>query len=135
MRGSGLLLLGLIIGTLAQVLMHLAAGSIDTQAYTAMALYSVSFIFLYFWTGRKGDLVLLPVLAVLSGLGLAEIWRIDPTLGWQQAQWVVLGTIIFAVASRFRNWNMVADFKYVWAVVGALLLVLTLLFFRDVGGS
>jgi cell division protein FtsW (lipid II flippase) len=135
MRGSGLLLLGLICGTLAQVLVHLAGDTLDTRAYTAMAFYVCSFIFLYFWTGRKGDIVLLPALAVLMGLGIAEIWRIDPELGWQQAQWVVLGTVVFAVASRFRNWHMIADLKYVWAFAGAILLVLTLIFGREVGGA
>lgn len=135
MRGSGLLLLGLACGSLPQILVHLAGGGMEGREITALALYVASFVFLYIYVGRKGDILILPIIATLTGLGLAEVWRIDPSHGWQQALWLVLGAIVFAVAARFRNWNGMADLKYVWAVLGALLLLVTVVLGTEVGGA
>jgi len=132
----GLMLLALASGALAQVLVHLAQnGQLDNRAATGLGLYVASFLALYLWLRGRGDPVILPVIACLVGLGLAEIWRLDPARGWQQTWWVALGTVCFAVASRFRNWHLVADLKYVWAVAAALLLVVTIIFGNEIGGA
>jgi cell division protein FtsW (lipid II flippase) len=131
----GLLLLGLGCGSLAQVLVHLAGDGLRGLPAVALGMYVGSFVFLYLWAGREGDPLLLPIVANLCGLGLAEVWRIDPARGWMQALWIVLGAGVFAAASRFRNWNGLADLKYVWAVLAVLLLLVTVVFGVEIGGA
>ncbi len=127
--------LGLACGSLAQVLMHLTTGELQGKPAIALGLYGASFLFLFIWVGRRGDPFFLPTIAALCGLGVAEIWRIDPSRGWQQALWIVLGTVVYGVASRFRRWNALADLKYVWALLATILLLITLVFGAEVGGA
>ncbi len=134
-RGLLLLLLGLAGGAAAQVLVHLAQGGLSERASICLGLYVISFLALHIWLGGRGDPVVVPVLAILCGLGLAEIWRLDPGRGWQQGLWLVIGVLVFAFASRFRNWNGMADLKYIWAVAAAILLVVTIIFGSEVGGA
>jgi cell division protein FtsW (lipid II flippase) len=44
----------------------------------------------------RADPYMFPLVAVLASFGLVMIYRIDPTLARQQAQWFVLGLILFA---------------------------------------
>ena len=127
--------LGLACGSLAQVLMHLTTGELQGKPAIALGLYGASFLFLFIWVGRRGDPFFLPTIAALCGLGVAEIWRIDPSRGWQQVLWIVLGTVVYGVASRFRRWNALADLKYVWALLATILLLITLVFGAEVGGA
>lgn len=134
-RGLLLLLLGLAAGSTAQILVHLAQGGISSRAIITLVVYNLSFIALHLWLQGKGDPVIVPIIAVLCGLGLAEIYRLNPSRGWQQTWWVLLGVIVFAFTSRFRNWNGMADLKYVWAVTAAALLMITVIFGVEIGGA
>src|SRR5213076_3022953 len=42
------------------------------------------------------DPYLFPLAAVLASFGIVMIYRIDPVLARQQAQWMVLGLVLFA---------------------------------------
>jgi cell division protein FtsW (lipid II flippase) len=132
---GGLFALGLACGSLAQVLMHLATGELQGKPAAALGLYAVSFIVLFIWVGRRGDAFFLPIITALCGLGLAEIWRIDPSRGWQQVLWIVLGTVVYGITGRFRRWNALADLKYVWALLATIMLLITLVFGAEVGGA
>src|ERR1700761_6621759 len=43
------------------------------------------------------DPYLFPLAAVLASVGIVMVYRIEPALARQQAQWMVLGLILFAV--------------------------------------
>src|SRR5690242_533516 len=43
------------------------------------------------------DPYLFPLGAVLASIGIVMVYRIDPSLARQQAQWMVLGLILFAL--------------------------------------
>src|SRR5947199_3928104 len=43
------------------------------------------------------DPYIFPLVAVLASFGIVMIYRIDSTLARQQAQWFVLGLVLFAV--------------------------------------
>jgi hypothetical protein len=43
------------------------------------------------------DPYLFPLAAVLASVGIVEIYRINPTLARDQAQWLVVGLVLFAV--------------------------------------
>ena len=71
------------------------------------------------------DPYLFPLVAVLACFGLVMIYRIDDTLARQQAQWFVLGLVLFAVTIIvFRDYRKLEGYRYVIAAVAIGLLVL-----------
>ncbi|GCF07053.1 FtsW/RodA/SpoVE family cell cycle protein [Dictyobacter arantiisoli] len=75
---------------------------------------------------RKADQVLLPLVALLSGLGILMMTRLGPdilkihggpipNLGSHQLLWVILGlAICLATMFILRNVNWLARYKYTW---------------------
>lgn len=83
---------------------------------------------------RKADQVLLPLVGILSGIGVLMALRIgpnleppDPTLGTRQLVWVMLGLIAFlGTIFGLRNLNWLSRYKYTWAVLGIAMVSITL---------
>ena len=70
------------------------------------------------------DPYLFPLAAVLSAFGLVMIYRIDPDLARDQANWFVLGLVLFALAIHFvRDYEVLERYRYTIAVTGLLLLL------------
>jgi cell division protein FtsW (lipid II flippase) len=71
------------------------------------------------------DPYLFPLAAVLASFGIVEVYRIDPTLARQQAQWFVLGLILFAVTIvAFRDYRKLEQYRYVIVAISLGLLIL-----------
>ncbi len=71
------------------------------------------------------DPYLFPLVAVLATFGIVMVYRIDSTLARQQAQWFVLGLILFAVTIIvFRDYRKLERYRYIIMVVSLGLLVL-----------
>ena len=71
------------------------------------------------------DPYLFPLVAVLACFGLVVIYRIDETLARDQAQWFVVGLILFAVTIIFlRDFRVLERYRYTVAAAGLLLLLL-----------
>jgi cell division protein FtsW (lipid II flippase) len=71
------------------------------------------------------DPYLFPLAAVLACFGLVMIYRIDDTLARQQAQWFVLGLILFVVTIvAFRDYRKLEQYRYVIAAASIFLLFL-----------
>jgi cell division protein FtsW (lipid II flippase) len=73
------------------------------------------------------DPYLFPLAAVLASVGIVMVYRIDPVLARQQAQWMVLGLILFAaciVSLRHRGVAVLERYRYTIAVVGIGITVL-----------
>ncbi len=82
------------------------------------------------------DPYLLPITALLSSLGILMIYRIDQQLARQQALWLVVGLVFFAlVLVVFRRYRRLADYKYLIGLGGIALLVLTMVAGREVNGA
>jgi cell division protein FtsW (lipid II flippase) len=67
------------------------------------------------------DPYLFPLVAVLASVGIVMIYRIDPVLARQQAQWMVLGLVLFAatiLALRRRGVGVLERYRYTIAAVG-----------------
>jgi cell division protein FtsW (lipid II flippase) len=81
---------------------------------------------------RKADQVLLPLVALLSGLGVMMATRLGPdirdaTLGSKQLVWVILGLIIFLGTMFFlRNIHWLERYKYTAAFFGIVLVCVSL---------
>jgi len=71
------------------------------------------------------DPYLFPLAALLASFGLVEIYRIDQTLARQQAQWFVLGLILFvATIVFFRDYRKLERYRYTIMLVSLGLLIL-----------
>jgi cell division protein FtsW (lipid II flippase) len=71
------------------------------------------------------DPYMFPLIAVLASFGVVEIYRISTTDARQQAQWFVLGLILFvATIIAFRDYRKLERYRYVIVAVSLGLLVL-----------
>jgi cell division protein FtsW (lipid II flippase) len=109
-------------------------------AYVA-ALFAVHVIFVA--AGRRTDQLLLPAVGLLGGIGLLLMIRLPQSLagnlgGLAQTQlvWLLIGLGIVAVLGvAVRNDVWLRRYKYTWAAVGVLLLLLTFVFGNDINGA
>lgn len=90
--------------------------------------------FLLSFTFPRADQVLLPLVGLLSGIGVLMALRIgpnlfppDPTLGTRQLFWVVLGLVTFLVTLfGLRSIEWLKNTYYLWAILGIFMVGITL---------
>ncbi len=73
------------------------------------------------------DPYLFPLVAVLASVGIVMVYRIEPMLARQQAQWMVLGLVLFAatiLALRKHGVGVLERYRYTIAAVGIVMAVL-----------
>jgi cell division protein FtsW (lipid II flippase) len=71
------------------------------------------------------DPYMFPLVALLASFGIVMIYRIDTIAARQQAQWFVLGLILFAATIiGFRDYRKLERYRYTIAAVSLLLLIL-----------
>ncbi len=69
------------------------------------------------------DPYLFPLAAMLASVGIVMVYRINPTLARQQAQWMVVGLILFAaviVVLRRRGLGVLERYRYTIVAVAIL---------------
>jgi cell division protein FtsW (lipid II flippase) len=73
----------------------------------------------------NADPYLFPLIALLAAIGLVMIYRIDESLARDQANWFVLGLILFiATIVLLRDYQVLERYRYVIALVSLGLLVM-----------
>jgi cell division protein FtsW (lipid II flippase) len=71
------------------------------------------------------DPYLMPIAALLTGIGLTMIYRVDPDLALRQGLWLVIGLAVFAACAIFiRDYRALDGVKYILALCAIALLVL-----------
>jgi cell division protein FtsW (lipid II flippase) len=73
------------------------------------------------------DPYLFPLVAVLASVGIVMVYRIDPVLARQQAQWMVVGLVLFAatiIALRREGVGVLERYRYTIAAVAIGMTVL-----------
>jgi cell division protein FtsW (lipid II flippase) len=72
----------------------------------------------------NADPYLFPLVATLSTFGLVMIYRLDETLARDQANWFVLGLVLFALTIHFlRDYDVLERYRYTIAIAGLLVLL------------
>ena len=72
----------------------------------------------------NADPYLFPLVALLTAFGLVMVYRIDEHLARDQANWFVLGLVLFALTIQFlRDYEVLERYRYTIAAVGLLLLL------------
>jgi cell division protein FtsW (lipid II flippase) len=84
----------------------------------------------------EADPYLLPIAALLTAIGLAEIYRIAPALALLQGRWLVVGAVIFVLTVLLIKDPLRLDrYRYLIGLFGLLLLVLTIVAGTEVNGA
>ncbi len=94
------------------------------------ALFGMNILFSIFFP--RTDQVLFPLVGLMSGIGVLMALRLgpdvgDPLLGTRQLIWVLLGLVVcLATVFGLRNMNWLKRYKYTWALLGIILVALTI---------
>ncbi|HEV3387991.1 MAG TPA: FtsW/RodA/SpoVE family cell cycle protein [Solirubrobacteraceae bacterium] len=89
-----------------------------------LGLCIAAHIFIRF-TLPRADPYMFPLVAVLASFGLVMVYRINPTLARQQAQWFVLGLFLFAATIiLLRDYRKLERYRYIIVLISLGLLVL-----------
>lgn len=76
-----------------------------------------------------GDPILLPLIFLLSGLGLVLIRRLAPAFLSRQLFWLVIAAVLLMLVARIpKNLDWLRRYKYTWLIGGLSLLASTLIF-------
>ncbi|HEU4488043.1 MAG TPA: FtsW/RodA/SpoVE family cell cycle protein [Actinomycetota bacterium] len=125
-----LLILALILGAGALALVVLARNAdIVSTAAPLMAALIGAYVAAHIALRKlapSSDHLLLPLTALLNALGLAAVYRLDPTdYGPTQATWTVVGVAVF-IATLFgvRDYRVLSRYKYLLGFSGIILLLL-----------
>lgn len=82
------------------------------------------------------DPFLLPIIGLLTAIGLVELQRIEPALAGDQAAWVAVGALVFvAVLVLLPDHHVLEDYRYLIGLAGVGLLVATAVFGTRINGS
>jgi cell division protein FtsW (lipid II flippase) len=96
-----------------------------------LALFAVHVIISFFFP--KTDQILLPLVGLMSGIGVMMATRLgpdvgDPNLGTRQLIWVLVGLVAFLFTLfGLRRMGWLRNYKYLWAALGIILVAFTLI--------
>jgi len=100
--------------------------------WLGVAVWLIVFAFLHWQTTRKTehrDPYLLPIIALLSGIGLMTIWRLYPAFGLRQTIWLAVAGLLVWFGLQFPFFlTFIRRYKYIWLILGLILTALTILF-------
>jgi cell division protein FtsW (lipid II flippase) len=97
-------------------------------------------------TGFRGDQVLFPIVAMLAGIGLLMIQRLEPVLVARGAGWATMAqrqviylfvgfAILWAMMVFVKRLNWLRRYKYTWAFGGVTLMLITMIFGQEIYGA
>ncbi len=138
---TGLLLLALVRtqSQAANIISHVSPRLEIIWLVLALVVWSVCFTTIHLFLNRyhrERDPLLLPIAALLSGLGLIEIARLAPNFVTRQLIWLAISTVMLvAVLKAPTDLKWLRRYKYTWLLIGLLLLALTFLIGVNPEGS
>ena len=121
------------------VRLHTWLADYHWEQWVGFAVWICGFSLIYRQVNRSlpdRDPYLLPIIAILSGWGLIEIYRLNPSLGFRQTAW--LGSCFLAMLVGFRIpqfFTILRRYKYVWLISGLILAILTFFLGTYPGGT
>ncbi len=136
-RELGLLLFALVINAGAIALVELGtSGTVNPGVFLyggVPAVLAITIHVVLRLRARDADPFILPIATLLTGLGLAEIYRIDiakDRIGWdmfsgRQLVWAAIAAAgALAVVLLLRNYRVLFRYTYLFGLAGVLLLLL-----------
>lgn len=82
------------------------------------------------------DPYLLPVVALLTALGMVTLYRINPVLAREQVLWLAVATAVFiGVVVFIPDHHVLEQYRYLFGVSAVALLLLTAVFGTEISGA
>lgn len=110
--------------------LQLLAGQIDTQRYWPAIVMAVSFLIIHLllsWLAPTADQSLLPIVAMMNGIGLIMIERLAHNFTVRQTMSMLIGMVACVVLALWNEWPRYAErYRYSIVLPGILLLTLGL---------
>ncbi|MDX6535642.1 MAG: hypothetical protein QOF68_3386, partial [Gaiellales bacterium] len=79
---------------------------------------------------------MLPLAALLTAIGLTEIYRLDPLLARDQSVWIVIGLIGFlGMILVVGDHRRLESYKYTLGVAAVVLLLITMVIGTEINGA
>lgn len=102
-------------------------------------IYVLSTLILSLWMGwfaPRADQLIIPVVGMVTGVGLLVVTRLNPDLGHKQLFWVLMGEAGVALLLAIpRSVTSLRLYKYTWASIGLFLILATIVAGTDINGS
>ncbi len=99
------------------------------------AAFAVSHIAVRF-LAPGADPVILPIVLLLSGIGITFVTRLKPALAVNQVVWLFVGVVAMLATLYFvRNLDDLINYKFILAIAGIVLLILPMIFGVEKNGS
>lgn len=141
-----LILAALMIGLYALILtispavrVHSWDADLRWLHWIGFAVWLVGFSFIHRLAVARlpeRDPYLIPIVALLSGLGMMTIWRLDPDFGLRQTLWLGVSLVALGILmAKPKALVILRRYKYLWLTGGLLLTAITLIFGTYPGGS
>lgn len=111
---------------------------VEWQTLTGAGLFAAGLVATAVWVRWRlphADPFVLPLAATLASLGQLMTSRLEPSLGPRQGIWVLAGLGALVAVTLLPSPSRLRRYRYTWATLGVLLLVLTLVFGSDPNGS
>ncbi len=139
-RELGLIVLALAITTAGFAAVQLArAQEFASDPLIAAGLFAAAYLSAHIVMRAAlpdADAYVLPITAVLTAIGLIEIYRISPQLARDQGVWILVGLALFiAVVVAFRNIRRLEELRYTCGALAVVLLLLTIGLGTEVNGA
>lgn len=134
------LFIGCIILTLAPVVrFHTWTAEINWRHWLGFVVWLVGFVLLHKSVLRHlpdRDPYIVPIIAMLSGLGLLTLYRLDYHFGLRQTIWLALSITLAIGIIRYKEiLTFLRRYKYIWLTGGILLTLLTFVIGVYPGGT
>lgn len=85
---------------------------------------------------KNGDILLFPLTAILSAVGLVMILRLSPEFAQRQFIWLIVGLGAFLLTLKgITEYKILEDYKYIYIFTGLLLLLATIFLGTEAGGA
>lgn len=131
--------LALAVFALGLVTLQLNTGKLAPSLIGYAVLFAVLFTSAHIAKrilSPKSDRLILPLVTVLCGLGLIEISRIDAGSALSQSLWILIGLAAYVAVIRFfKDYDILASFKYICGALGIILLLSAMFFGKEVNGA
>jgi cell division protein FtsW (lipid II flippase) len=104
------------------------SGASLTYAVFFFALYLAAHVVARF-TVPLADPYVLPIAALLTAIGVTEIYRLGPTDAFKQGTWIIIGVVVFAVSliGLRRDYRVLENYKYLFGIGAIVLLFMPML--------
>lgn len=117
-----------------------AARSLQAADFVPLLAASAAFfflvhIFLRFYS-TQSDPYLLPLAALISSLGLAVIYRLNPERAFYQLGWIGISTLLLIILLiALKDHRRLEEYKYLLGIAGVVLLLSPIFFGVEIRGA